>query len=183
MRLHRHCLVAVLAVCSVLGACSDDDKAAKPANTSNASNESNDTSKTSPGATTDATSGAAATDAPASGDVDCAELKNSLASMIVNWQVVIGLTNSPSSEWATIPIGTISDFGDQLAVATAALGSEPDAAEALAFMSGANDIVVRGLGGDAAAQADLTTYLGTDTTAILGKQLPISLAYESVGCK
>ena len=180
MRLHRHCLVAVFAVCSVLGACSDDDKAAKPDSTSSASS---DTSKTSPGATTGATSGAAATGAPVSGDVDCVELKNSLASMIVNWQVVIGLTNSPSSEWATIPLGTISDFGDQLAVATAALGSEPDAAEALAFMSGANDIVVRGLGGDAAAQADLTTYLGTDITAILSKQLPISLAYESVGCE
>jgi hypothetical protein len=102
--------------------------------------------------------------------------------MIVNWQVVIGLTNSPTSEWAQVPLGTIPKFGDQLAAITAALGSDADAAAALKFMSGANDIVQRGLGGDAAAQADLVTYMGTDISASVGKQLPISLAYSNAGC-
>ncbi|MEO8265076.1 MAG: hypothetical protein ABI706_06130, partial [Ilumatobacteraceae bacterium] len=136
------------------------------------------------------TSGAAATPAgadatqppAASGKVDCAGLKDALASMIVNWQVVIGLSNSPTSEWAQIPIGTIAKFGDQLAAMTATLGSDADASDALSFMSGANDIVQRGLGGDTAAQADLATYMGADISASIGKQLPISLAYSNAGC-
>jgi hypothetical protein len=49
-------------------------------------------------------------------------------------------------------------------------------------MSGANDIVARGLGGDANAQDDLKTYLGTDVTANVGKQLPLSIAYQNAGC-
>ena len=184
MRLPRRCLAALLAVC-VLGACSSDDKPAKTATTSGASTDSAKGSPSaSTGASSSATSDAANTAAPAGGgDTDCAALKDSLAKILVNWQVVIGLTNSPSSEWATIPLGTIAQFGDQLAVVSAALGSDADAAAALQYMSGANDIVVRGLGGDAAAQADLKTYLGTDIAANVGKQLPLSLAYESVGCK
>ena len=182
MRLHRHCLAVPLAV-FVLGACSDD----KPAKTATTSSASADSAKGSTSASTDASSSAgsdaADTAAPTGGDTDCAAVKDSLASIIVNWQVVIGLTNSPSTEWAAIPLGTIAKFGDQLAVVTAALGSDADAAAALQYMSGANDIVVRGLGGDAAAQADLEAYLGTDIAANLGKQLPLSLAYESVGCK
>jgi hypothetical protein len=178
MRMLRHRLAVLVAVCCVLGACSDD-KPAKTASTSGTSDASAESSDVPTGATS-----AEATDAPAvGGDADCTALKDSLASIFIKWQVVIGLTNSASSEWGQIPIGTIAQFGDQLAVATAALGSDPDAAGALAFMSGANDIVARGLGGDAAAQADLTTYLGTDTVANIGKQLPISLAYENVGCK
>jgi hypothetical protein len=103
--------------------------------------------------------------------------------MTINWQVVIGLTNSPSAEWADIPLGSIAKFGDQLAVITAAVGSDADAAEALSFMSGANDIVERGLGGDAAAQDDLVTYMGTDVAANVGKQLPIVLAYDKLACE
>ncbi len=120
--------------------------------------------------------------AVAGGDVDCAALKNALASMIVNWQVVIGLTGSPVSEWSQIPLGTIAQFGDQLATITAGLGSDADAADALSFMSGANDIVERGLGGDTSAQADLTTFMGSDVTASIGKQIPISMAYSNAGC-
>ena len=99
--------------------------------------------------------------------------------MTINWQVVIGLTNSPATEWAEIPIGSIAKFGDQLAVITAALGSDAEAAEALTFMSGANDIVERGMGGDAAAQADLVAYMGADIAANVGKQLPISSPIRS----
>ena len=172
MRLHRHCLAVLVAACFVFGACSDD----KPATTASTS-----TANTS---SAPATNGGATTQAPpVGGDADCAALKDSLANIIINWQVVIGLPNSASSEWAQIPIGSVSEFGNQLAVATAALGSDPDAADALAFMSGANDIVARGLGGDAAAQSDLAAYLGTDAAANIGKQLPISIAYQNAGCE
>ena len=50
-------------------------------------------------------------------------------------------------------------------------------------MSGANDIVQRGIGGDANAKADLATYLGTDIAASVQQQIPISMAYEKSGCK
>ena len=49
-------------------------------------------------------------------------------------------------------------------------------------MSGADDIVVRGLGGEAAAQADLTDYLGPDANASVNKQIPIALAFQNAGC-
>jgi hypothetical protein len=110
-------------------------------------------------------------------------LKDALANLSINWQVVIGLTNSPSAEWAQIPIGSVDQFGDELAVVTAGLGNDADAAAALSYMSGANDIVVRGLGGDETAQGELTNYLGTDITANVGKQLPISIAYQNAGCE
>lgn len=103
--------------------------------------------------------------------------------MLVNWQVVIGLSNSDVASWATTPIGTLAQFGDQLKLLTAALGSDADAAASLKFMTGANDIVVRGVGGDASAKADLATYLGTDISANIQKQLPLSIAYNKAGCK
>ena len=105
-------------------------------------------------------------------------LKTNLADIAINWQVVIGMTNSPTSEWSQIPLGSVAKFGDQLAALTAALGSDADAASALSYMSGANDIVQRGLGGDSTAQADLAAYMGTDVGANVGKQLPISIAYH-----
>jgi hypothetical protein len=170
MRLLRHPLAALVVICCALGACGSDDKPSAA--------ESNDTVAGAPVET----SGSDATQPPA-GDADCTSLKDNLANMTINWQVVIGLTNSPSSEWAQIPLGSIAKFGDQLAVITAALGSDGDAAEALSFMSGANDIVQRGLGGDAAAQADLTAYMGTDVTANISKQIPIVTAYQNAGCE
>jgi hypothetical protein len=172
MRLRRHSLIGFIVICSALGACGSDDKPAAV--------ESDSTIAAAPAGDT---SGADATQpAAGGGDVDCAALKNALASMLVNWQVVIGLTNSPASGWADIPLGTIPQFGAQLETITAALGSDAEATDALSFMSGANDIVQRGIGGDSAAQADLTTYMGTDVTANISKQIPISLAYEKLGC-
>jgi hypothetical protein len=129
-------------------------------------------------------SGGAATTQPATagGKADCTGLKEALANMLVNWQVEIGLSNADVKEWATTPIGTLSKFGDQLKVISAALGSDADAAAALKFMAGANDIVQRGIGGDATAKADLATYMGTDISASIQKQLPISVAYQKAGC-
>ena len=172
MRPPRHRLAALALICCVLVACGSDKPAAKVSSSTVAQASAD-------------SSGAAATQPPAAGggDVDCAALNASLADILVNWQVVIGLSNSPSTEWASIPLGTIAKFGDQLAVVVAGLGSDADAAAALSYMSGANDIVQRGLGGDAAAQADLAAYMGSDIGANVGKQLPISIAYQNAGCK
>ena len=171
MRLPRHPLAALAIICCVLVACGSD----KPAATLSSSTVAQ--------APADSSGGDATQPPSAGGDVDCAALKLNLADMLVNWQVVIGLSNSPSTEWASIPLGSIAKFGDQLAVINAALGSDSAAAAALSYMSGANDIVERGLGGDAAAQADLAAYMGTDIGANVGKQLPISIAYQDAGCK
>jgi len=131
-----------------------------------------------------ATGGAATTQAPTGGGTaDCAGLKDALASMLVNWQVEIGLRNVDVSQWSTTPIGTLSKFGDQLKVLSAALSGDADAAKALQFMTGANDIVQKGIGGDAAAKADLATYMGTDIAALVQKQIPIGTAYDKAGCK
>jgi hypothetical protein len=167
MRPLRHPLAALAVICCVVGACGSDKPAASG------------TAATVAGAPS-GTSGSPAT--LPGGDVDCTALQTDLADMTVNWQVVIGLSKTPAAEWSQIPLGTIPKFGDQLASITAALGSDADAAAALKFMSGANDIVQRGLGGDSAAQADLETYMGTDIAANVGKQLPISLAYSNAGC-
>ncbi|MGZ4674839.1 MAG: hypothetical protein ACXV5U_04715 [Ilumatobacteraceae bacterium] len=154
-----------------MGACTSS----KPAATASTSTIAQSSSNTS------AATGTQPQSSP--GNVDCTALKTALADILVNWQLVIGFVNSPSSDWAQVPLGSVSKFGDQLATVKAALGSDANAAAALSFMSGANDIVARGLGGDTAAQADLAKYLGTDVTASISKQLPISLAYQNAGCK
>ncbi len=177
MRLPRRSIAALVIICCALGACSND-KPVATATTPSIAQGSSDTSGSS------SSSGSDATQPPAvGGNVDCAALQTNLADIVINWQVVIGMTNSPTSEWSQIPIGSVPKFGDQLAALTAALGSDADAASALSYMSGANDIVERGLGGDSTAQADLAAYMGTDVGANVGKQLPISIAYENAGCK
>lgn len=105
-----------------------------------------------------------------------------MANMAINWQVVIGVSRTPTSEWSQIPIGSLGKFGSQLDAVASALSSDADAASALAFMSGANDIVQRGLAGDTAAQADLATYMGGDVSASVSKQIPIALAFDKTGC-
>jgi hypothetical protein len=169
MRAHRLLVASIVLSAGLLVACGSD----KPA---------------SGGRSTDAvgpstSSAAASSTQPApSGKVDCDGLRLTLADLNVNWQVVIGLTNSPTSEWTNLPIGTLPKFGDQIASAKLALGSDAEAASSLDYMSGANDIVQRGIGGDTKAQADLASYLGSDVTASVGKQLPISMAFTKVGC-
>jgi hypothetical protein len=174
MRLPRHPLAALVVICCVLGACGSDKPAAQlggPAATAAPSGA-------------DATSAGAETtqQAAGGGDVDCAAMKTALPDILVNWQLVIGLSNSPTTEWPKIPLGSLPKFGDQLAVVKAGLSSDADAVASLDYMSGANDIVTRGMGGDAAAQADLAAYMGTDISANVGKQLPISLAFSKAGC-
>ena len=179
MRTPRHSLAGLAIICCLLGACGSDKPASTSGSTPSITQPTADSAggvaATSGGDTTQPTSG--------SGNVDCASLQTNLADMLINWQLVIGFTNTATSEWAQTPLGSITKFGDQLTAISAALGSDAAAADALAFMSGANDIVARGLGGDSTAQADLATYMGTDINASIGKQLPISLAYSNAGCK
>jgi len=176
MRHLRHPIAVLVIACCALVACGGDD-----APSADAGGISSVAQVSSDGSGSDA--GADATQPAGGGAVDCAAVKEALAKIIINWQVVIGLSNTASSEWAGIPLGSIASFGEQLATVTTALGSDADAAEALSFMSGANDIVQRGIGGDAAAQDDLATYMGTDTGVNLAKQLAISVAYQNAGCK
>jgi len=171
MRPSTHRFVAVVIACSALGACGSSKPSVSISTSTIAQSSSN-------------TAGGTATEpAAAPGKVDCAGLQTALADILVNWQLVIGFANSPTSEWSNVPLGSVPKFGDQLATVKAALGSDAAAADAISFMSGANDIVARGLGGDSTAQADLGKYLGTDISASVGKQIPISLAYSNAGCK
>ena len=170
MRLPSHPLAALAIFCCVLGACGSD----KPAATVGSSTIAPASANSSGGDTTQTPQ--------AGGNVDCAALKTNLADILVNWQLVIGLSNSPTSEWTQIPLGSLPKFGDQLAAVKAALGTDANATASLSYMSGANDIVARGLGGDSAAQADLAAYMGTDVAANVGKQLPISIAFQNAGC-
>jgi hypothetical protein len=170
MRLLRYPLAALAMICSVLGACGSDKPAATLVNTSVAPPTLGDSG------------GDATQPAQGAGNLNCAILKTNLADILVNWQLVIGLTNAPASEWTNIPLGSLPKFGDQLAAVQTGLGGDANAAAALSYMSGANDIVARGLGGDSNAQADLTAYMGTDIAANVSKQLPISLAFQNAGC-
>ena len=135
-----------------------------------------------------ATTAAATGDSTATGstgvgtNVDCAALNKSLADLTVNWQVVIGLVTIPTSGWSSVPLGNLDQFGADIAAVQAVLGSNSQAAGALQYMSDANDIVQRGLGGDDAGQADLTTAIGTDAGVNVNKQIPIALAASQAGC-
>ena len=160
--------VAVLFLaCVLFAACGSDDT---PAATSAA-------------ATADSTATGATEGSTAVGtNVDCTALNATMANLTVNWQVVIGLVNIPTSGWATVPLGHLDDFGAEITAAQAALGKNSQAAGALQYMADANAIVQRGLGGDAAAQADLATYLGPDAGVSVNKQIPIALALSQAGC-
>ncbi|MCU1364560.1 MAG: hypothetical protein JWL72_4202 [Ilumatobacteraceae bacterium] len=175
-RASRCCILIVVA--GVLGGCSSDAPSPK---TSSPAVAAADTGQASNDSTAPAGSVGGGTGS-GSANPDCANLTDALAKILVNWQVVLGLVHSPTSDWASNPIGTVADFADQLATARAGLGTDAAAAAAIDFMSGANDIVVRGVGGDAKAQADLATYLGTDTAANIGKQSDISLAFVHSSC-
>ncbi len=172
-RLTSSLLVGFAAV-ALLGACGSDSSSS-PAPTSGAGN----------GTGSETTAGSSNTNSPdttPTGEADCAALKDAITGLTINWQIVLGLSNSETSEWATLPIGTLPDLGNQIATLSAALSGDSDAVDALAYMKGAADIVDRGRGGDAAAKDDLAAYLGTDLTANVSKQVPIGIAFSNLGC-
>ena len=181
MRPYRVSFAALSILCCALVACGDDSPAAGSATTA-ASASAAPTGDTS--ASSASTAGGPTTTAPdiGSGDLNCDELKVTLAGLTTNWQVIIGLVNAPTSDWDDVPLGNITEFGNQLETVSAALGKNSQAAGALSYMSGANDIVTRGLGGDTTAQADLAEYLGPDASVNVNKQIPIALAFQNAGC-
>jgi len=162
----RHGVAAVVAAIGLLTACSSDSK----------------------GSSAGDTKAPIASDSPAvppggvSGTPDCAALKDAYARVVVNTQILAQLPNTADvAQWPT-DIGTMSEFGAQLEQLAAAVGSNADAAAAVAFYQGANDIAQRGYGGDASAVADLAAYLGSDLTAVISQQVPIATALSTVGC-
>jgi hypothetical protein len=145
----------------------------------NASNAASPTSRPATNTTTAKASG------QSSGLVDCAALKQAVAGLIVNWQLVAQFPNEPDvSKWSERVklIGTLPEFAKQLDTLAAKLGGNADASKAIEYMKGANDIVQKGLAGDATAPQQLTQYLGTDLTATLMKQAPISVAMSAAKC-
>ncbi len=183
-RRRRPLALLTLSCCLVVVGCSSDTSGGSPAGAS--ASMASGAAPTKPVAPApENSSGVAKADSQpsvAGGDIDCAALKDDMANMAINWQVVIGVSRTPTSEWSQIPIGSLGKFGSQLDAVASALSSDADAASALAFMSGANDIVQRGLAGDTAAQADLATYMGGDVSASVSKQIPIALAFDQTGC-
>jgi hypothetical protein len=120
----------------------------------------------------------------ATGKVSCLALQEAAARMTVNWQIVLGLGRTPDvSSWSTNPLGTLPEFASQLSTLQRGLGpTGTEAADAIAFMEGANDLVQRGVAGEATAGPALATYLGTDLMKLIQKQMPIGLAMDKVGC-
>jgi|SRR4051794_17665306 hypothetical protein len=181
MRSYRLPVAALAMSCCVLVACGDDKPAASGASTAGTSSAA--AAATGGTSATSSASDSSSAGAIGSGDLDCAALKTTLAGLSANWQVVVGtLPHAPTSDWDDVPLGNISEFGNQIDTANAALGKNSQAAGALTYMSAANDIVVRGVGGDETAQADLTDYLGPDANASVNKQIPIALAFQNAGC-
>ena len=172
-----------LACCLVAGACSSDKGAGIPIGASASTAPGAASSKSVVPENSSEVADADSQPPVAGGDGDCAALNENIGKMAINWQVVIGLSRTPTSEWSQIPIGSLGEFGGQLDALAVALSSDADASSALAFMTGADDIVQRGIGGDTAAQADLAAYMGEDITASISKQIPIALALDSIGCR
>ena len=115
--------------------------------------------------------------------VDCVAVKSAEASMIVDWQLVVGFSRSPDvATWSKVPIGDLPKFASQLEVLKTQLGSDSAAVEAINFMAGANEIAQKGIGGDVTAADELKQYLGTDVTKVLLKQSAIGLAASGIGC-
>jgi hypothetical protein len=172
--IRQRALVVVLFV-GLLGACSDSGSGSSKAGSSGSSGSSAVSDSPAPVPT----DGGAT---PPAGSIDCAAVKDALGGFIVNTQIVIQLPNqSDVANWPTA-IGTMSDFGAQLDTLAALEPFDPGVADTLSFFKGANEIAQRGYAGDSAAPGELGTYIGTDVTAVLSKQIPIGMAMDAAGC-
>lgn len=147
---------------------------------SNSGSEPSKSSSVSPDTTAAAVSNSTGGAASA---IDCVGLKDDFGSLTVNWQLIIQLPNQASvAEWATLPVGSISEFGQQLDRLSALQQSDPSVGDSIAFMSGANEIVQRGLSGDETASPALAEYLGDDVSGLIMKQMPFGPAFDAAGC-
>jgi hypothetical protein len=127
------------------------------------------------------TEGSGAT--PPAGSIDCVAVKDALGGFVVNTQIVVQLPNeSDVANWPT-GIGTMPEFGAQLDTLAVLAPYDPGVADTLAFFKGADEIAQRGYGGDTAAPGELATYIGTDVSAVLSKQIPIGIAMDAAGCQ
>lgn len=116
---------------------------------------------------------------------ECEGLRKTIATMSVNWQVLVQLVNATKvSEWneRAKVIGSLPNFAENLDALQAAFGGSTGAADSVTYMRGANDIVQKGLGGDESAIASLKSYLGTNLVESLTKQAPIGQAFSDTGC-
>ena len=139
--------------------------------------------------TNDSGGDTATSDDPSGSDgatpADCAALTDAAGRMSVNWQLVTQLGDkSDLTSWpaADSIVGTLSEFSDQLDTIEAQVGGNAAAAEQIAFMRTANEIVQRGIGGDAAAPAELSDLLGDDLVSTLTRKTPILQASGDAGC-
>lgn len=113
---------------------------------------------------------------------DCGVIEPLVASAGVNIQLITQLGSiSEVSSWS-VSIGSLPDFDTQLAAMSVLEPFDPGVAEQLVFFRGADEIVQRGLGGDAEAPAQLAAYLGEDIAATLARQIPFGAALAAAGC-
>jgi hypothetical protein len=164
----RRGFIAAVLLATVVTACSDDGDSKSAATGAPVASDS-----PAPVATGDGSSGAA---------VDCGVLAPLVASAGVNIQLIVQLATIPDVANWTLSIGSMPQFGDQLAAMAVLIPFDDGVAEQLAFFQGANEIVQRGLAGDATAPADLAAVLGDDISATLSRQIPFGMAMEAAGC-
>lgn len=115
-------------------------------------------------------------------EFDCAVVKPLVASAGVNIQLITQLGSIPEVSSWSVSIGSLPDFDTQLAAMSVLAPFDPGVAEQLVFFRGADEIVQRGLGGDAEAPAQLAAYLGDDIAATLARQIPFGAALAAAGC-
>ena len=170
----RRAAVVVVALAGLLSACSDD-KASNSGSSGTLADGSEVADSPAP-VPTDAGSGAP------SGDVDCAAVTDAYGFASVNIQLVVQLGNQTDvTQWMT-GVGTMPQFADQLNTMKALIPYDDGVADSISFFEGANEIAQRGFAGDAAAPAELVTYIGPDLTAVLSKQIPFGMAMDAAGC-
>lgn len=168
----RQRALAVVLFVGLLGACSDSGSSSSKT-TSSGSPVVSDSPAPVP------TDGGAP---PPAGSIDCAAVQDALGGFVVNTQIVIQLPNqSDVANWPT-GIGTMSDFGAQLDTLAVLEPYDPGVADTLSFFKGANEIAQRGYAGDTGAPGELGTYIGTDVSAVLSKQIPVGMAMDAAGC-
>jgi hypothetical protein len=114
---------------------------------------------------------------------ECTTVKETFASLNVNWQLVTQLRDEPDiKQWADIPIGTLDKMSEQIAALRVLEPFAADAKPSLDFIQGAADIVAKGRGGDSAAPAELKGYLTGDVVTVLMKMTTLGPASDAAGC-
>ena len=165
----RRRVVAVVLLATVLTACSSDSDSKSSGTVAPVASDS-----PAPVATGDGSSSGAA--------LDCGALEPLVGSVIVNIQILAQLPGQTDVTQWPVGIGTMPEFGTQLDALAVLVPFDGGVAEQLDFFRGANEIAQRGYAGDTAAPAELGTYLGSDITAVLTRQVPIGSALSAAGC-